>query len=333
MSNHSKFEHTNTEINTTSLPLTPTAVRYLENHNTSLAIQRQYKPSEAENIYLQSQFSDPIGDEKHTVTKGLVHRYPHKVLLKITDNCAAYCRFCFRKDMIANGNGILSDNEINAAVQYILNNPQINEIIFSGGDPLTLSNRRLHLIINTLSKIDHLKIIRFHTRTPLIKPNRLDNEFKDILLETGKKAIIVLHINHDDEITDLVTNTLKKFKNTSIIFKSQTVLLRNVNDNEHALITLFKKLKQSNIIPYYLHHMDKAFGTKHFHVPIQKGIALVNKIKNKLPYDAVPQYTLDLPNGFGKIDLMSKSLNHIKHNHYQITDPKGQIHNYNDEGL
>lgn len=333
MSNHSTLKSINQNIDTASLPLTTAARRYLNDHNASLAIQRQYLPSEAENLYLQSQLSDPIGDEKHTVTKGLVHRYPHKVLLKITDSCAAYCRFCFRKDMIANGMGILSNNAINNAIQYISNNNQINEIIFSGGDPLTLSNRRLRLIIDTLSTIDHLKIIRFHTRTPLINPGRLNDELKTILLESGKEIIVILHINHGDEITNSVSNSLKNYSDTSIVFKSQSVLLRGVNNNARTLINLFQKLKQNNVTPYYLHHMDKALGTKHFHVPIREGIHLFKQVQNKLPLHTVPQYTLDLPDGFGKVNLMSNNVHFISGNQYQVTDPNGQIHTYFDEGL
>ncbi len=333
MSNQPKSKNTTTTIDTASLPLTSVAKRYLDEHDTSLAIQRQYKPSEAENIYLQSQLSDPIGDEKHTVTKGLVHRYPHKVLLKITDSCAAYCRFCFRKDMIANGNGVLSNDAINDAILYIENNSQINEIIFSGGDPLTLSNRRLRIVIDSLSTINHLKIIRFHTRTPLVNPHRLDNDLKNILLESGKKIILVLHINHGDEITNSVTNNLKKFVNTSITLKSQSVMLRGVNNNADTLINLFQILKQNNIAPYYIHHMDKALGTKHFHVSIQEGIEILKEVQNKLPFNTVPQYTLDLPDGFGKVDIMSENLKYLQNSRYQIIDPNGQTHNYLDEGL
>jgi len=315
------------------LPLTKTAEKYLTENIQSLAIQRQFRPSDAEYQYLDTQLRDPIGDENHTVTRGLVHRYPQKVLLKITDTCSAYCRFCFRKDMIGKGEGILSDSDIENAFQYIKENKQINEIIFSGGDPLTLSNRRLEDILVKLSKIQHLKIIRFHTRTPIIKPNRIDDALLNILKNTKKKITIVFHVNHHDELTSNVLSVIQKFSKTSIHLKSQSVLLKNINNNKSDLLTLFNILIENNVQPYYLHHMDKAFGTKHFHVPIKEGLKLMDYLSRKLSVNLMPQYTLDIPGGYGKINLQSNSVRHISKDQFEIIDLKGKTHIYYDEGL
>src|SRR5690606_1059381 len=138
--------------------------------------------------------------DAHSPVKGVVHRYPDRALLKITDTCSVYCRFCFRKEMVGKGEGVLSDDELEAAIAYIVSKPQIREIILTGGDPFTLSNRRLAGLIERLETIDHLDIIRVHTRTPMVKPDRIDDDLLDLLASVNKALYIVIHVNHTQEI-------------------------------------------------------------------------------------------------------------------------------------
>lgn len=317
-------------LNHDSFPLTPFGKRMLENPDLPAVLYQQYKPTNHENIISLNELNDPVGDEAFEISKGFIHRYDNKVLLKVTDTCDAYCRFCFRKDMIANGNGILSEENMAVALKYIKETPVVNEIIISGGDPLTLSNRRIKKLIGDLSSISTLKTIRFHTRTPIIKPSRIDDEFINILKSYPKQIIMVLHINHANEMTIAVVDKILKLRQRSILLKSQSVLLKSINDNVEALENLIRTISQLGIQPYYLHHLDKAHGTRHFHVPIERGSALMQRIKSKSPELDMPVYVLDLPEGHGKIAILSSNVENIGNNNYRVTDRKGRIHHYED---
>ncbi len=296
------------------------------------AVARQYLPDDRENIILPEEDADPIGDNAHSPTKGLVHRYPDRVLLKITDTCAVYCRFCFRKEMVGKGEGVLSPFEIGDALNYIRANPQIREIILSGGDPLTLSNRRLGDVLSALGAIDHLDIIRFHTRAPLVQPSRIDEELVALLRAQTKAIYIVLHVNHPQEIDDNIKAAFQRLSHSGAVLLSQTVLLKDINNEADVLEQLFRTLLANRVKPYYLHHPDMAPGTSHFRLSIKEGQDIMRKLRGRVTGLAYPTYVLDIPGGYGKVPLNASYVEELADSTYKVTDINGHTHAYPPKG-
>lgn len=292
------------------------------------AVARQYLPDDRESVILPEENADPIGDFAHSPTKGLVHRYPDRVLLKITDTCAVYCRFCFRKEMVGKGDGVLSPFEIGDALNYIRANPQIREVILSGGDPLTLSNRRLGDLLGALDSIPHLDIIRFHTRAPLVTPDRIDEELQSLFLAQKKAVYVVVHVNHAQEINEAVRGAFFRLSRSGVVLLSQTVLLKDINDNAPALETLFRSLLANRVKPYYLHHPDLAPGTSHFRVGIKQGQDIVRQLRGRVTGLAYPTYVLDIPGGYGKVPLSPSYLEELADGTYRVEDIDGRKHTY-----
>ena len=311
-------------------PLTPQVIDTMRVQDTQDPVGRQYLFSAEENNILNEELIDPIGDFNHSPVEGLVHRYPNRVLLKITDICAVYCRFCFRKEMVGKGKGILDKTQINDAFNYIQKDTNIEEVILSGGDPLTLSNRRLQDIFDRLEKIDHVKIIRFHTRALVVTPERINAELIKLIQTTSKTVCFVLHVNHANEINEAVKFAFQRLSQTGALLLSQSVLLKGVNDAVAPLEDLFKALIGCAVKPYYLHHPDLAPGTKHFRVSIKAGQKIYKALRHKISGICLPEYVLDIPGGFGKIPLNDSYVTHLSEGHYLIEDIHGQKHSYKD---
>ena len=290
-------------------------------------IARQYMPDEQEKIPSLLDQSDPIGDHKNGVGKLIVHRYPDRVLLLATDHCAAYCRFCFRKDRVGKGEAVARDEDIEAALSYIENNAQIREVIFSGGDPLILSSRRLEQLITRVNAIDHIKFIRFHSRAPVSDPARITPELAQSI--TGHKpTYIVIHANHPDELTEDAKAAFKNLRDAGAILLSQSVLLRGVNDNADTLAKLFTGFVENGIKPYYLHHPDLVEGTAHFQLGLDEGEKLMKELRGNISGLAMPTYVLDIPGGFGKVPINASYLSKTSDGHYIVEDIDGAKHAY-----
>jgi lysine 2,3-aminomutase len=314
-----------------AIAITPTILKQINLSPSHDPIAQQFIPSLKELDKNDQELEDPIGDYKHTKTKGLVHRYPDRVLFKIVHICPVYCRFCFRREMIGpNGDGSLSPQDIHDALNYINNHKEIWEVILTGGDPLILSPRRLKIIISGLNKIEHVKIIRIHSRVPLVEPSFINDALLETLTSSSKAIYIAVHANHKNEFSKDGIKALKKLNDANISLISQTVLLRGVNDNLTALIELMKCFTENHIKPYYIHHLDHAKGTEHFRISVQEGRELIYKLRGYISGLCQPHYMLDIPGGYGKIDLNS-DLNIKKiDNGYILTDYLGNEHFYND---
>lgn len=295
-------------------------------------IARQYVADPQENTIDPAETSDPIGDNAHSPVKGIVHRYPDRALLKITDTCAVYCRFCFRKDMVGQGDGILEAQELNLALAYLRNTPQIREVILTGGDPLTLSNRRMSALFEQLEAIPHIDIIRIHTRAPLVTPERVDDGLIDLIAKAEKALYVVLHINHAREINEPVRVAFRKLSRSGAVLLAQSVLLRGVNDDPAVLEDLYRVLLANRVKPYYLHHPDLATGTGHFRLGIKEGQDIVAALRGRLSGLAYPHYVLDIPGGYGKMPLMPSCAHEQADGTYIIADYQGGTHAYPPKG-
>jgi lysine 2,3-aminomutase len=282
-----------------AVALTPAVADLINRNDPDDPIARQFVPDPREIEQTAEERADPIADDPFSPVEGLVHRYPDRVLLKIVNACAVYCRFCFRREMVGPGRGGLSAAALTAAIDYIERNPQIWEVILSGGDPLILSARRISDLIRRLTAIPHVEVIRVHTRMPVVAPEEIGTAMVRAL-RCDKATFVVLHANHPRELTPQARAACARLVDAGIPMLSQSVLLRGVNDDIETLGALMRAFVACRIKPYYLHHADLAPGTAHLRTTIAEGQQLMRRLRGRYSGLCQPAYVLDIPNGHGK---------------------------------
>ncbi|HSX03835.1 MAG TPA: KamA family radical SAM protein [Rhabdochlamydiaceae bacterium] len=263
-------------------------------------ILRQFVPLKEERIVSPDFRSDPVCDQEFRKEKKLLHKYQGRALLLSTSACAMHCRFCFRQNFPYETQQKGFEKEL----QAIAGDPSLIEIILSGGDPLSLSNKELAELILDLSSIPHLKILRFHTRFPIGIPERIDPEFLAILASCRLQIFFVVHVNHPLELDEEVLLALKPIKQLGIPLLTSSVLLKGVNDTVPVLKALFEKLIEQGIMPYYLNQLDQVQGGKHFEVDEAKGLELIAELKKQLPGYAVPKYVKEIAHERQKTEVI-----------------------------
>ena len=307
-----------------AVAITPALVDLVDTTDPRDPIALQFVPDERELKSRADENDDPIGDEVHTPVRGVVHRYPDRVLLKLVNACAVYCRFCFRREMVGPGRGALTGKALTAALEYIRRRPEIWEVILTGGDPLLLPPRRLKDVMTRLAAIEHVKVIRLHTRIPVAAPVRVTAALLRAL-RTKKATFMVLHANHARELTEKARAACARVIDAGVPMLSQSVLLRGVNDDAEALGALMRALVECRIKPYYLHHADLAPGTAHLRTSIVEGQALMRALHGRYSGLCQPQYVLDIPGGHGKSPIGPP---YLSSDGSQIIDFKGARHAY-----
>jgi lysine 2,3-aminomutase len=306
-----------------AIAITP-AMAELIDGDANDPIARQFVPDAAELVTLSEERADPIGDHVHEATEGLIHRYPDRVLLKFTGVCAVYCRFCFRREMVGQeGAGVLSDAALEAALAYIGAHSEIWEVIVSGGDPLIVSPRRLERLMTALGAIAHVKVIRFHTRVPVVAPERVTDALVDALKASGKTVWVAIHANHAREFTEAARAATARLADAGIPLVSQTVLLRGVNDDAETLGALMRVFVENRVKPYYLHHGDLAPGTSHFRTGFAAGQDLMRALRGDYSGLCQPTYVLDIPGGHGKVPV---GPTYLRCAAGEVDDPHGGTH-------
>jgi lysine 2,3-aminomutase len=308
-----------------AVAITPTLAALIDRRDPHDPIARQFVPDARELAQHEAESTDPIGDDAHSPVEGIVHRYPDRVLLKIVNACAVYCRFCFRREMVGPGRGTLSPNALAAALGYIRATPQIWEVILTGGDPLILSARRLKAVMAELAAIDHVKVLRVHTRMPVAVPERITPALVRALRVPGKASYVVLHANHPRELTAAARGACARLIDGGIPMLSQSVLLRGVNDDVATMSALLRALVECRIKPYYLHHADLAPGTAHVRTSIAEGQELMRAVHGRVSGLCQPTYVLDIPGGFGKSPV---GPNYLSECGAVIEDFNGRRHRY-----
>jgi lysine 2,3-aminomutase len=314
-----------------AVAITPAMADLIDAADPDDPIRRQFVPDAAELDRRPEESGDPIGDGTHSPVRGLVHRYPDRVLLKLVHVCPVYCRFCFRREMVGPGRGsALSRQELADALDYIRSRPEIWEVVLTGGDPLILSPRRIRSVAEALSAIEHVKILRWHTRVPVVAPERVTPALVRVLKATGKASYVVLHANHSRELTAAARTACARLVDAGIPMLSQSVLLRGVNDDPDTLGGLMRALVETRIKPYYLHHADLAPGTAHFRTSIEHGQNLVRAMRGRLSGLCQPTYVLDIPGGHGKSPIGPAYLTRIedRSDTYSVEDYEGNRHRY-----
>src|SRR5450631_3233736 len=284
-----------------AVAVTPDIAALIDTDDPDDPIARQFIPRAEELAVRPGESADPIGDHTHSPVAGIVHRYPDRVLFKLVHVCAVYCRFCFRREMVGPGKATaLSQGAYENALAYIRAHPEIWEVILTGGDPLMLSPRRLAEIMADLAAIDHVRIIRIHTRVPVAEPSRINAEMIAALRVEGATTWVALHANHARELTDKARAACAGLVDAGIPMVSQSVLLRVVNDNAPALEALMRAFVECRIKPYYLHHGDLAPGTSHLRTTLAQGQELMRALRGRVSGLCQPDYVLDIPGGHGK---------------------------------
>ena len=286
-----------------AVAITPAMAALIEASDPHDPVARQFVPDPAELDLQPDEAPDPIGDDAHSPVEGLVHRYPDRVLLKLVNVCAVYCRFCFRREMIGPGKlNALSQEAFAAALAYIAAHRGIWEVILSGGDPLVLSPRRLSAVMKQIGAIEHVKIVRVHTRVPAVDPARITPALVRALKGSGKATYVVLHANHPRELTPVARAACARIIDAGVPMLAQSVLLKGVNDDADTLGTLMRAFVECRIKPYYLHHLDRAPGTAHFRTTTSEGQELVRALRTRYSGLCQPSYVVDRA-GEGKVPL------------------------------
>lgn len=286
-----------------AVSVTPAVAALIDPADAADPIARQFVPDAAELETLPEELADPIGDEAHSPVEGVVHRYPDRALLKLVHACPVYCRFCFRREMVGPGGDALTGEKLDAALAYLMAHPEIWEVIMTGGDPLILSTRRLDEIGKRLAAIPHIKVARWHSRVPMVQPERVTEDFARALRVPGKASYVAVHANHPREFTSAAREALARLADAGHVLVSQSVLLKGVNADLATLSALMRAFVENRVKPYYLHHPDLAPGTSHFRLSLAEGQALVKSLRGNLSGLCQPTYILDIPGGAGKIPV------------------------------
>ena len=292
-------------------------------------IAQQFIPNADELSALDDEHEDPIGDDVRSPLRGLVHRYPDRVLLMPTLSCPVYCRYCFRREKVGRDAAAPSAADMENAIDYIGNHSEIREVILTGGDPLSLSDNRLGALLRELDKIPHLSNLRIHTRVPVALPSRITSKLIDNL-QVNLPIWTLLHVNHARELTNDVADACAQLNQGGIPLLSQSVLLRGVNDDAKTLSELFRRLVELKVKPYYLHHPDRARGTSRFRLTIREGLNLVYSLRGRISGLCQPTYVVDIPGGFGKVPITGIRKTHDGTN-WLLTDFEGRQHIYQED--
>lgn len=266
----------------------------------SLPIQKQFYPDKKEGKHSDAAKEDPFQeDNKYCKSKGFIHKYSKRALILLTTECAANCRFCTRRRNSGKQEKI-NKNDIGVILRYLHANKKINEIIFSGGDPLT-EPEMLEYAIKKLSALKQIKIIRIHTRIPVSDPQRVNNDLVGVLKKIQQALYIAVHFEHPHELTAETINAIKLLRSTGATILSQSVFLKGINDSYDVLFDLFNKLAEINVRPYMIGHCDLIKGAEHFIVPLKKEVKIMTQLRKTLSGVAFPNHVIDSPSGCGKI--------------------------------
>ncbi len=303
--------------------ITPYFASLIDPDDPNCPIRRQVIPTSKELIAFDGMFADSLNEDAHSPVPGLVHRYPDRVLMLVTTQCASYCRYCTRSRLVGDASAQFSRHDYDRQIDYIARTPQIRDVLLSGGDPLTLPPRMLGDILRRLRAIEHVEIIRIGSRVPVFMPQRITQELVDILRQFHP-LWMNLHFNHAKELTPEVAEAVARLADAGIPLGAQTVLLAGVNDSVDVMKELMHKLVRNRVRPYYLYQCDLVEGAGHFRTTVSKGIEIIEGLRGHTSGYAIPTFVVDAPGGGGKIPVMPQ---------YLISQAPGKVVLRNFEGF
>lgn len=285
------------------MAITPYYLTLINPDNLQDPVRLQAVPAAQELHIGRHDLLDPLHEDGDSVVPGLTHRYPDRVLFLITDMCSMYCRHCTRRRFAGQKDSGSKMDNVDKAIEYIKNHPEVNDVLLSGGDALLVSNDRLEYIIKELRKIEHVGVIRIGTRVPVVMPQRITKDLVD-MLSKYHPIWINTHFNHSKELTPEAKQALDLMANAGIPLGNQSVLLKGVNDCVNIMKKLVKRLIQLRVRPYYIYQCDLSMGIEHFRTPVSKGIEIIEGLRGHVSGIAVPTFVVDAPGGGGKIPVM-----------------------------
>jgi len=300
--------------------ITPYFISLIDPHDPNDPIRKQVIPTEAEMVPFTAMMEDSLAEDRHSPVPGLVHRYPDRVLMLVTTQCASYCRYCTRSRIVGDPGATFSRREFEMQIEYLQRTPQVRDVLLSGGDPLVLAPKILEEILTRLRQIPHIEIIRIGSRVPVFLPMRVTQELCD-MLQKFHPLWLNIHVNHPNEITQELAEACDRLTRAGIPLGNQSVLLAGVNDCVHIQRELVQKLTRIRVRPYYLYQCDLVEGAGHFRTPVAKGIEIMEGLRGHTSGYAIPQYIVDAPGGGGKIPLMPNYL-------LSMSDHKVVVRNY-----
>lgn len=302
------------------MSITPYFASLMDPQDPNCPIRRQVVPT-VDELHIQAdELRDPLNEDAESPVPGLVHRYPDRVLLLVTDQCASYCRHCTRRRLVGVKAQRMGMDDMRRAVQYIAQHPEVRDVLISGGDPLLLSESVLEPLLKGLREIPHLEIIRIGSRVPVFLPQRITPELVK-MLSKYHPLFINIHFNHPKEVTPETTAACKRLADAGIPLGSQTVLLRGVNDCPHIIKDLMHAVLRCRVRPYYLYQCDLSQGISHFRTSIARGIEIIEHLRGHTSGLAVPTFCLDAPGGAGKVPIMPQYL-------LSMSDKTAVVRNY-----
>ena len=277
----------------------------IERGNPDDPLLRQVLPLSIEKDHVPGYVTDPLGEASSNIQPGIIHKYKGRVLLILTGACAINCRYCFRRHFPYQENQN-STAEWKAALDYIRQDSSITEVIFSGGDPLANSDKKLQQLTHAIADIAHVDRLRIHTRLPGVIPQRVTGEMLDWLTETRLQPVVVIHANHAAEIDEQVAGALLKMRSRGITLLNQSVLLKGINDDVSVLKSLSERLFEAGVLPYYLHLLDKTQGTAHFNIATQQAQQLIGQLAAQLPGYLTPKLVKEIAGEAAKTPLLPR---------------------------
>lgn len=287
-----------------SLPMaiTPYFSRLIDPSNPNCPLRKQVIPCFAESVITKHDMIDPCGEDAHSPVPGLVHRYPDRVLVILTDLCAAYCRYCTRRRRVGQGEATLTGENLRKICSYLRSHKKVRDVLISGGDPFILGDERLEEVLASIRAIAHIEILRMGTRVPVTLPQRIDEKLAS-MLKNYHPLYLSLHFSHPKEVTEEVKRACSILADSGIPLGSQTVLLKGINDAPNVMKKLMHELLKIRVKPYYIYQADLVAGTAHFRTPISTGIKIMEKLRGYTTGYAVPTFVVDAPGGGGKVPI------------------------------
>ena len=307
--------------------ITPYFLSLIDPDDPNDPIRRQVIPTDCEHEAFTAMMEDSLAEDRHSPVPGLVHRYPDRVLMLVTTQCASYCRYCTRSRIVGDATQNFNRHDHEAQLEYLRRTPQVRDVLISGGDGLTLAPRLLESIIRDLREIPHIEIIRIGSRVPVFLPQRIDDELCQMLAKYHP-LWMNLHFNHPNELTPEVARACDKLARAGIPLGNQSVLLAGVNDCLHIQRALVHKLVENRIRPYYLYQCDLVEGSGHFRTPVGKGIEIMEGLRGHTSGYAIPTYMIDAPGGGGKIPVMPNYLISYSDHKVVLRNYEGYITTY-----
>jgi len=307
--------------------ITPYFISLIDPNDPQDPIRKQVVPTDAELVPFTAMMEDSLAEDRHSPVPGLVHRYPDRVLMLVTTQCASYCRYCTRSRIVGDPSATFSRTEFEMQIEYLERTPQVRDVLLSGGDPLVLAPRILEEILQRLRAIPHIEIVRIGSRVPVFLPMRVTDELCD-MLQKYHPMWMNIHVNHYNEISKELAEATDRLTRAGIPLGNQSVLLAGVNDNVHIQRQLVQDLARIRVRPYYLYQCDLVEGAGHFRTPVAKGIEIMECLRGHTSGYAVPQYIIDAPGGGGKIPVSPNYLLSMSDHKVVLRNYEGYITTY-----